>query len=66
VTLILAPEAQQALISWNPVNTCIITAKFTTKDIKLNIVQCYTLTNDATEGKKDDFYQQLQAVINKK
>jgi hypothetical protein len=45
----LAQEAQQAIISWEPVNTCIITAKFTTKDIKLNIVQCYTPTSDAEE-----------------
>ena len=48
-------------------NSRIITAKFITKrkDIKLNIIQCYTSTNDAEEEKKDKFYQQLQAVIDK-
>ena len=56
VALMLAPEALGALISWEPVNSRIITAKFTTKkkDIRLNITQCYAPTNDAEEEKKDD------------
>ena len=64
VALMLAPKAYGALISWEPVNSRIITAKFTTKkkDIRLNIIQCCAPTNDAKEEKKDDFYEQIQAV----
>ena len=51
-----------------PVNSPIITAKFTTKkkDIRLNIIQFYAPTNDAEEEKKDEFYQQLQAVLDRR
>ena len=68
VALMLAPEAHAALVSWEPVNSRIITAKFTTKkiDIRLNIIQRYAPTNDADEEKKDDFYQQLQAVFDRR
>ena len=68
VVLMLPPEAHGALIGWEPVNPHIITAKFTTKkkDIRLNIIQCYAPINDVEEEKKDDFYQQLQAVLDRR
>ena len=67
VALMLAPEAHSALIGWEPVNSRIITAKFTTKkkDIRLNITQCYAPTSDAEE-EKNGFYQQLQAVLDRR
>ena len=67
VSRMLAPEAQRALVGWEPVSSRIITAKFATKkkDIRLNIIQCYAPTNDAEEERKEEFYQQLQAVIEK-
>ncbi|XP_066289728.1 craniofacial development protein 2-like [Branchiostoma lanceolatum] len=67
VALMLAREAQRALIGWEPVNPRIITAKFATKksNINLRVIQCYAPTNDAEEEKKEEFYQQLQAVLDK-
>ena len=64
----LTPEAHAVLIGWEPASSRTITAKFTTKkkDIILNIIQCYAPTNDAEEDKKDDFYQQLQAVLDRR
>lgn len=65
VALMLAPEAQRALVGWEPVNSRIITAKFTTKkkDIRLNIIQCYAPANDAAEEeRKEEFYLQLQVM----
>ncbi|XP_056017425.1 craniofacial development protein 2-like [Ostrea edulis] len=39
---------------------------FTKKSkIKLNIIQCYAPTNDTDDEKKDAFYQQLPAVLDK-
>ena len=63
----LNKETQRAFISWEAVNSRIITAKFKTKlyKIDLNIVQCYAPTNDAEEDKKEQFYSQLQTELNK-
>jgi exonuclease III len=68
VALMLAPKAQRALIGSELVNSRIITDKFTIKkrDIKISIIQCYAPTNDAEKEKKNDFYQQLKAVIDER
>ena len=43
----------QCLEEWEPINERLITA---------TILQCYALTNDPSEGDKEEFYEQLQAV----
>ena len=34
------------------------------KNISINIIQCYAPTNDAEDEKKEEFYDQLQSVVN--
>ena len=35
------------------------------KEHQLHIIQCYAPTNDADDEKKDEFYLQLQAIVEK-
>lgn len=62
VSLLLSRTAQRALIGWEAHVPRIITASFRTKKrkIKMNVVQCYTPTNDEN---KDDFYNRLQNIL---
>ena len=54
LALMLAPEVHAALIGWEPVNSRIIAAKFTTKkkDVRLNIIQCYASTKKVMRRKR--------------
>ncbi|KAE9547262.1 hypothetical protein FO519_009526 [Halicephalobus sp. NKZ332] len=60
VGLILNEDAARSLISWNPINDRIITARFQTKFLKLTIIQVYAPTEEAEQESKEKFYNQLQ------
>ena len=65
VGLLMTPEAAQALLSWEPVSPRILTARFNSKGRKVTILQCYAPTNTADEEEKEDFYEQLPAILDK-
>nr|KAG5701327.1 hypothetical protein BaRGS_006101 [Batillaria attramentaria] len=65
VALLMTPEATQALLSWEPVSPRILSARFNSKGRKVTILQCYAPTNMADEEEKENFYEQLQAVLDK-
>ena len=65
VALILSKEAGKSLKEWEPISERIIFARFESKCQNTTIIQVYAPTNDAEEGVKEDFYQQLQSAYSK-
>ena len=52
--------AQRALISWEPVSSRVITARFKTRFRKnTNVIQCYAPSNEANQREKTGFYDLL-------
>ena len=65
VALLLTPEAAQALLSWEPISARILTARFQSKGRNVTIIQCYAPTNAADMEDKEEFYEQIQALMDK-
>ena len=65
VALMLSGPPQEALIGWKAHGPRIITATFKTKNrkIKMNVIQCYSPTNDRYEEDKEQFHNQLQNIL---
>ena len=63
VALLLDKATAVSLKEWNPFNDRIITARFNSQHIKTTIMQVYSSTNDVESWAKDDFYDQLQSML---
>ena len=67
VGLMLSNKAANALLSWEPEGSRIITARFRTnkKKINLNVINSYAPTNVQERETKEEFYSRLQGVLDK-
>ncbi|VDO85234.1 unnamed protein product [Schistosoma margrebowiei] len=59
--------ARNAIVGWESHRSRIIKAPFKTmmEGITMNIIQCYSSTNDSKDDIKDQFYERLQSIIEK-
>jgi len=65
VGFMLNKQASKSLMEWEPVSERIITARFESKFQKVTLVQCYAPTNVDDQQVKEDYYRQLQGVMDK-
>lgn len=64
VALVLSAKTNKALISWTPVSSRIATARFRGQPFNVTVIAVYAPTLAADPGDKDEFYENLQAVVN--
>ena len=63
VAIMVDKYSNSCLQEWKPISDRLISARFFSKFTKLTIVQAYAPTNNAGEAEKEEFYEQLQDVL---
>ena len=64
VAFALSPKAHKSLLSWNPISPRIALARFKGHPFNLTVVSVYAPTLPSDTSVKDEFYCQLQDVVN--
>ena len=63
VAIMMTKNGEQALLESKPISDRIIYARFFSRYVKLSIIQVFAPTNEANVEDKDNFYEQLQTVV---
>ena len=63
VAIIMSRKVAQCLDSWRPISDRIIEARLFSHFIKTTVIQVYAPTNKADDEVKEDFYEQLQKIV---
>ena len=63
VAIMMTKKAEQALMEWKPISDRIIYARFFSRYVKLSIIQVYASMDEANVEDKENFYEQLQTVV---
>lgn len=64
VAFMLDEESRKALLEWKPISERLITARFKGRFFNISIINAYAPTNNDSQTRKDEFYEQLQKVYN--
>jgi len=60
----LSKWARKALISYNPINSRIIAARFKRTPLDFTVIQVYAPTTSGSEEEIEIFYEQLEKISN--
>lgn len=64
VTMLLSSAANRAVLGYKAVNDRILTLKFKSHPLNINVIQVYAPTAESTEEAIETFYEQLENTIN--
>ena len=65
VGMLMNNKTRNALLTWEPISERIITARFQGHHTKMTVIQAYAPTNQSKDENKEEFYTQLQSVLDK-